>query len=185
MSAIFLKRVFDNLKNDPAIQDKYIVAFTFWGEESVNHARIITSNYSHLLFRPRNSYKWPSETNDFCLEINNDPNIGKERFVIGVRRERNCANNKTMNDYITSSFKKSYCDNRRKPKELKMNKQHWRVWSFLGDTNQYCSADTDREAINDKDCEPINFSSLVNNSSIRTTTTVFISLINEWLLNYK
>lgn len=178
MSAIFLKRVFDDLKNDPAIQDKYIVAFTSWGEESVDHATIITSNYSHILFRPRNSYKWTSETNDFCLEINDDPNIGKERFVIGIRRELKCNRNKSMNEYITSSFEKNKCyDRQKKSNELMMNKNHWCVWSFLGDTNQYCSDHTDSEAIN--------FSSLVNNSSIRTTTSDFISLIREWLLNYK
>lgn len=179
MSAIFLKRVFDKLKNDPEIQGRYIVAFTSWDEESVDHETIITANYSHLLFRPRNSYKWPSETNDFCLEINDDPNIGKERFVIGIRRERNCANNKTMNEYINSSFEieKRYSDNDGIPKEWQMNKQHWCVWSFLGDTNQYCSNDTDRK--------DINLSSIVKDSSIRTTTNDFISLIREWLLNYK
>lgn len=179
MSAIFLKRVFDKLKNDPEIQNKYIVAFTFWGEESVDNETIITANYSHLLFRPRNSYKWPSETNDFCLEINDDPNIWEERFVIGVRRERNCDINTSMNEYINSSFEieKRYSDNDGIPKKKQMNNQHWCVWSFLGDTNQYCSNRTDREAIN--------FSSLVNNSSIKTTTTDFISLIKEWLLKYK
>ena len=178
MSAIFLKRVFDALKTDSAIQDKYVVAFASWGEESVDHAITSTAGYPHLLFRPRESYVWPTETNDFCLELNDDPHIGMERFAIGVRRELKCDTNYDMENYLTSSFGISNCYRGGKiPNALKMNKLHWSVWSFLGDANQYCAASTDPIAVN--------FSSLVKNSSIRTTTTDFSSLLRKWLLKYK
>ena len=178
MSAIFLKRVFDALKTDSAIQNKYVVAFASWGEESIDHAIISTAGYPHLLFRPRNSYEWPSETNDFCLELNDDPHIGKERFAVGIRRELKCGSNILMENYLTSSFGMNNCHTGgRISKELRMNKLHWCVWSFLGDVNQYCSTNTDPAAVD--------FPSLLKNSSIKTTTTDFISLLREWLLKYK
>lgn len=179
-------RIEEDCRTNNDIGIKYYVQHSWYGKRFIDKSVAVeNSAYEQLIFFPRISYgkEIPTSTNQkdlngFCLEINQDKEIGYARFVIGVRKEKKGPENSSMNNYIEHIGAKNsvWFKGNRNPRDKQMKPFHWKRWCFLGDPNQYCQPTVAPHKLS--------FEDLIRNHALSTDFKRFEELLFGWLLQF-